>query len=155
MGGVGINRVGGLLDAPPAAGHDHGILDDVAGLQGDIVSLLVFLYPVAGDSLKQQHAASVAVTKANRCEIASFAIVNFTVPDRGAGGEPRTHQRCPFTNCAMAIDATNFNCGARLVIQNPVAVNILAKVAINTMHPLLKMNVIEVDGFVKSIGVVG
>jgi len=57
-------------------------------------------------------------------------------------------------NSAVTIHAVNLNGIARLAVEFPIAVAILFEVAVDTMHSLLKMNVVQVDGFLKLVGIV-
>ena len=52
---------------------------------------------------------------------------------------------------AVAIDTRDFNRSARLVVEIAVTVRILAEVAVHTMHPLLQMNVIEMNRFLEPV----
>ena len=45
----------------------------------------------------------------------------------------------------MTVNAVNLDGGARLVVEDAVAVRVLLEVAVNAVHPLLKMYVFEVD----------
>src|SRR5437762_3263103 len=55
----------------------------------------------------------------------------------------------------MTIDTVDFNCPTRLVIEATVAMRVLSKMTVDTMHALLGMNVIQMDGFVELISIVG
>ena len=54
----------------------------------------------------------------------------------------------------MTIYAPNFNRGARLVVENAVAVRILPEVTVDTVHPFFQMNVIQMNCFLESIRIV-
>ena len=54
----------------------------------------------------------------------------------------------------MTIDAIDFDSGARLAVDFPVAMIVLREVAIVALHPLFKMNVREVHRFSKAVGII-
>src|SRR5258708_38456847 len=54
----------------------------------------------------------------------------------------------------MTIDAVNLDRRARFVVENAVAVRVFLEMTVNTVHPFLKMNVVEMDRFLKSIRIV-
>ena len=49
-------------------------------------------------------------------------------------------------DCAMAIDALNFNGGANFLVQLAVAMGVLHEMAIDTMHAAFEVNVHQVNG---------
>src|SRR5205085_12247503 len=54
----------------------------------------------------------------------------------------------------MTVNASDLNRGARLVIKHSIAVRVLAKVTVNTVHPFFKVNVVEVNCLSESIRIV-
>src|SRR5258708_5072252 len=54
----------------------------------------------------------------------------------------------------MAIDAIDFHGGSRLAVNFPIAVIVLREVAITALHPLFEMDVRQVYGSPKSLGMV-
>ena len=54
----------------------------------------------------------------------------------------------------MTVFASDLNRRARFVVKIAVAVRILAEVAVDAVHSLFKMNVVEVDGFLELVGIV-
>jgi hypothetical protein len=54
----------------------------------------------------------------------------------------------------MTIDAIDFDRGARLLVNFPIAVIVLRKVAIVALHPFFEMNVGEVHGFAEALRIV-
>ena len=152
---IRIYRVGSLLNAPPAPRYDHRILNNVSGLQSNFVSVLVFLFPVASDGLKQQHPSAFGIAKTNRREIAHYPLIELVVFNAQAGREPRRYQRCFLSNRSMTVDTTNLNRRARFVVKHSVAMRVLAKVTINAVHPFFEMNVVEMNGLSEAIRIVG
>ena len=67
----------------------------------------------------------------------------------GAGSD----QRGFLADGAVAIDAIDFDRGARLAVDFAVAVIVLREMAIVALHAFFEMNVGEVDGFRKTIGI--
>ncbi len=55
---------------------------------------------------------------------------------------------------AVAIDAIDFNCGARFGVNFAGAVIVLGEVAIDALHAFFEMNVREMDGFLEAFGIV-
>ena len=49
----------------------------------------------------------------------------------------------------MTVFTTNLNSSARLVVEVAIAMDILAKMTVNTMHALFEVNVLEMDCFTK------
>ena len=58
-------------------------------------------------------------------------------------------------NRAVAIDAIDFDCGARLAVKFSGAVAVLLEMAVHALHALFKMNVREVRGFLEFFGSLG
>ena len=54
----------------------------------------------------------------------------------------------------MAIDAIDLDCVARFSVKLAVAVAVLLEVAVNAVHPFFEMNVFEVHGLPKFVGIV-
>src|SRR6266542_3145746 len=152
---IGIDCVNGLLDAPPTSWNNHRILNYVAGFQCTFVPHLVLFLSVISDPLKQKQAISVRIAKADSRQISTFALIELGFFHAEPGSEPGSQQRRPFTNRAMTINTAYFNSRARFVVENPIAVRVLPKVAIDAVHALLKMNVLEMNGFFESIRIVG
>ena len=139
---VGIDRVGRLLDPPPAAGNDHRILNDVSGFQRDVVPILVFLLRIRSDGLKQRDLAAARVAEADVGQRASFALLELAIFHAKPRGRSGRQQRRPFANSPMAIDAVYFNSSARFVVHHAVAVRVLPEMTIDAVHALLKMDVV-------------
>ena len=70
---------------------------------------------------------------------------------RGGSG---CDQTCAGSNGAVAIDAIDFDGGARFAVNFSVAVIVLAEMAIGALHSLFQMNVGQVNGFAETIGIV-
>src|SRR5713226_1485151 len=148
---VGIYRVGRLLYAPPAAGHDHRILNYVAGFQRDLVAVLVLFLRITSDDLKQRHLTAAGIAKAYVGQGALRALREVAIFDARARGKSRGEQRRPLANRAMTIDAAYFNSSARFVVEHTVAVRVLPEMTVNAVHPFFEMNVVEMDGLAESI----
>ena len=67
----------------------------------------------------------------------------------GAGSDKRGFA----ANRAVAIDAVDFDGGARLAVDFAVAVIVLREMAIVALHSFFEMDVREVDGFAEAIGI--
>src|SRR6266545_262527 len=65
--------------------------------------------------------------------------------DEGGGGGDR----------AVAVDAVDIDGGARLAVELAVAVAVLLEVAIDAVHPLLEVDVLQVDRLAELLGVLG
>ena len=57
-------------------------------------------------------------------------------------------------NRAVAIDAVDFDRGARLSVNFPVAVIVLRKMAIAALHPFFEMNIRKMYGFPEAVGII-
>src|SRR5216684_7873898 len=66
----------------------------------------------------------------------------------------RRDQRSLLANRTVAIDAVDFDGGARLAVDFPVAVIVLREMAVVALHSFLEMDVGEVDGFAETVGIV-
>ena len=73
---------------------------------------------------------------------------------RGSRGAGRDQRRAR-VNRAVAIDAIEFDGGARLAVEFSVAVAVLLEVAIHALHAFLEMDVREVHGFLEFLGILG
>jgi len=77
---------------------------------------------------------------------------------RDGGRHPRRRagrDQCGLlANRTVAIDAVDFDGGARLAVDFPVAVIVLREMAVVALHSLLEMDVGEVDGFAETVGIV-
>src|SRR5258705_13571125 len=54
----------------------------------------------------------------------------------------------------MTVLASNLDRGAWLVVEIAVAVRVLSKMAVNTMHPFVEMNIVQVNGLFEFIRIV-
>ena len=54
----------------------------------------------------------------------------------------------------MTIDAINFNRSPRFAIDFPVAVIVLREMAVGALHTFFKMNIREVDSFLKALRII-
>ena len=68
----------------------------------------------------------------------------------GAGGD----QAWLVANRAVAIDAIDFDGGARLAVEFAVAVAVLLEMAVDALHAFFQMNVREMHGFLEFFGIV-
>jgi hypothetical protein len=68
----------------------------------------------------------------------------------GAG----SNERGFITNRAVAIDAVDFDGGARFAVDFSVAVIVLRKMAVVALHSFFEMNVREMDGFAEALGII-
>ncbi len=134
---IRIDGIDRLFDTPPTTRHDDRILDNVAGFQSDLVSVLVFPLAVSLNGLKQKLSPTFRSTKANCREITFRALCELAVFDARARGKSGSDQRRAIANGAMTIDAADFDRSARFVIKNSVTVRVLTKVAIDALHALL------------------
>src|SRR5258708_17317762 len=66
----------------------------------------------------------------------------------------RRDQRGLLANRTVAIDAVDFDGGARLAVDFPVAMIVLREMAVVALHSFLEMDVGEVDGFAETVGIV-
>src|SRR5207237_4718533 len=62
-----------------------------------------------------------------------------------SGGEAGGREVGRLFDRAVAVYAINLDCGSRLVVEDAVAVRVLLEVAVNAVHPFLKVYVFEVD----------
>src|SRR5260370_21649697 len=69
-------------------------------------------------------------------------------------GRARRDQRSLLANRTVAIDAVDFDGGARLAVDFPVAVIVLREMAVAALHSFLEIDVGEVDGFAETVGIV-
>src|SRR5260370_31238790 len=88
-------------------------------------------------------------------EIAAFSFFDLAVLHNEPCGETGRYQRRSLANRAMTINAADLNRGARFVIDYSVAVRVLPEMTIDAMHPLLEMDVVEVNRFLESIRILG
>src|ERR1044072_5505157 len=58
---TGSHGVKLLRHSPPASGHDHRVLHDVACFEIDINTLLVFTFAIPGDALEERNARAVSI----------------------------------------------------------------------------------------------
>src|SRR6266446_5200930 len=65
----------------------------------------------------------------------------------------RRNERRFLADCPVAIDAVDFDGGARFDVDFSVAVIVLSEVAIIALHAFFEMDVGEVDGFAEALGV--
>ena len=72
-----------------------------------------------------------------------------------AAAGPEVNKVRALANRAMTIFASDLDRGARLVVKIAVAVRVLAEVAVDAMHSLFEMNVVEVDRLLKLVRIVG
>src|ERR1051325_8098582 len=91
-----IDSVRGLNDTPPAYGHDHRVLHNIACLQLDVFSVLVLLLPIASDSLKERDLCPGFIANANTRQVLAhqwliccFAAFG-SLSGRGSGGGARS-----------------------------------------------------------------
>ncbi len=68
---AGRDRVECLRHAPPASGHDHRVLHNVAGFQINIDALFVLAFAIASDPLEQWNARAFSIANANARQILS------------------------------------------------------------------------------------
>ena len=153
--GVRIDGVDGLLHSPPTARDYHGVLNDVPSLERDLIAIFVLLPGVAVNALKQKHAAAVRIAKPNRCQVPHYTLIKLTVFDADPRGKTRRDELGAFAYRPVTVDTSNLNCSAGLGVENAVAVRVLPKMTVDAMHAFFEMNVVEMDGFVKSIRIVG
>ena len=152
--------VGRLLDTPPAPRLDHRVLYDVARVQLHSLPRRVLLVRVGGDALEDRDRDLTTAARSRERglqvadEVAPFsslieAVLNALafggVCEIYSGGEAGGREVGRLSDRAVAVNAVNLDCGARLVVEDAVAVRVLLEVAVNAVHPLLKMYVFEVD----------
>src|SRR5437867_5074158 len=154
MCGIGIDRIDGLLYPPPSSGHDHGILNDVAGLQRNLIPVLVFLFCIASEALKKQDASAVRIAKSNRRQIATFAFIDLSFFYADARRKTRRHERRAFPNRAVTVDTIYFNSSARFVVKQSVAVRVLPKMTINAVHAFFEMDVVKMHCLLEAIRII-
>src|SRR5260221_4828352 len=106
---IRIDGIDCLFDTPPATRHYDRILDNVTGLQSDLVSVLVLPLAVSLNGLKQKLSPTFRSTKANCREITFRTLCELAVSDANAGSKTRSNQRRVFTNRAVTIDATDLD----------------------------------------------
>ena len=71
----------------------------------------------------------------------------------GSGGAG-SNKRGFVANRAVAIDAVDFDGGARLTVNFAVAVIVLGKMAVVALHAFFQMDVREMDGFPEAVGII-
>ena len=71
----------------------------------------------------------------------------------GSGGTG-SDKRGFVANRAVAIDAVDFDGGARLTVNFAVAVIVLRKMAVVALHSFFQMDVSEMDGFAEAVGII-
>src|ERR1041385_7457485 len=81
MRGVRINSVDRLLHAPPTAGYNHRVLNNVAGFQLHSVAEFIFPGGIGADPLKQQHTSAVGSAQAQGREISPTTVDALSVFD--------------------------------------------------------------------------
>ncbi len=134
---IGIDGVRRLFDAPPTTRHDDRILDNISGFQSDLTPVFICALGVGADSLKQQLSIAFRTAKANRGQITTLALIELPFFYAEPRSESGSNQRGSLANRAMTIDASNLYRSARFVVENAVAVRVLAEMAIDTLHTLL------------------
>src|SRR5216683_1778410 len=66
----------------------------------------------------------------------------------------RRDQRSLLANRTVAIDAVDFDGGARLAVDFPVSVIVLREMAVAALHSFFEMDVGQVHGFAETVGIV-
>ena len=115
---LGIDRRLRLLDLPGQPLLDHRVLEDPVPLN---------------------HEPTLAGRRAQIAEIAP------PLRARSVGGRPARPQAGESVDGAVAIDAADLDRGAHLAVQPGVAVGVLNEVAVDAVHPLLHVDVEEMD----------
>src|SRR5260370_10560689 len=116
---------------------------DVAGSQRNVVAILVFLFRITPDDLKQRDLAAARIAEANVGQGASLALIEFAVFHAEPRGGSRGPQRRAFANRPLAIDAVYFNSPARFGVEHTVALRVLTAMAIYAAQTFFNMNLLS------------
>src|SRR5687768_506028 len=157
---VRSDGVEGLRHAPPATGHDHRVLHDVAGFEIDVAVLFVLSLAITRYPLKQRYPAVRFIPHAYACEVLPNQRLVLRLPSLQRGSGHRRSRRAGreehglLFDRAVAILACDLNRGTRFVVEIPVAVRVLAEVTIDAMHAAFKMDVAEMNRLAELRGIV-
>src|SRR6185436_11599678 len=145
---AGSDRVECLRHTPPATGHHHRVLHDVAGLEIDLAALLVFSLAIARHSLKERDPRSCPITNTNSPQVLAHQRLVLTLatlsrrPCRSRSSRTGGKQRRFPLNSAVTILASDLEGRAWLVVEIAVAVRVLAEVTIDAVHAAFEMDVV-------------